>query len=319
MFPSGALVISLDFELHWGVRDSRTLRTYRENLLGARKAVPALLDLFRKYSVHATWATVGFLFCRSREELLAAAPHARPHYEDRSLCPYQDLAGIGADEAADPFHYAPSLVEGIRSCPRQEIASHTFSHYYCLERGQQLASFEDDLKASIAIGRRHGIEIRSLVFPRNQVNPAYLPSCARFGLKAYRGIPRPWMYQPGASVWKRLLRFADAYVPLSGDNSYSPLRATAGVPVDVPASRFLRPYSKRLARFDRLRLRRICRDLTAASEGGRIYHLWWHPHNFGLNIAANIAFLEAILCHFSQLRGMESLTLAECAERIRSG
>jgi hypothetical protein len=39
MSLQGALVISLDFELHWGVRDKRSVASYRENLLGARRAV----------------------------------------------------------------------------------------------------------------------------------------------------------------------------------------------------------------------------------------------------------------------------------------
>ena len=35
----GALVISLDFELLWGVRDKRTIADYGPNILGVRKAV----------------------------------------------------------------------------------------------------------------------------------------------------------------------------------------------------------------------------------------------------------------------------------------
>jgi hypothetical protein len=53
-FRSGALIISLDFELYWGGRDSKTLDRYRENILGVRAAVPAMLALFHKYGIHAT-------------------------------------------------------------------------------------------------------------------------------------------------------------------------------------------------------------------------------------------------------------------------
>ena len=64
----GALVISLDFELHWGVRDKRPVDgPYRENLLGAREAIPRMLDLFEEFGVAATWATVGFLFAKNRD------------------------------------------------------------------------------------------------------------------------------------------------------------------------------------------------------------------------------------------------------------
>ena len=140
------------------------------------------------------------------------------------------------------------------------------------------------------------------------MNEAYLPSCARMGIAAYRGNPRP-----GTSRMQRALRFADGYVGLR-DNTGE--LSAGGLPVDVPGSRFLRPYSKRLPALEPLRLRRICSELSAAAESGRVYHLWWHPHNFGVDLRENLAFLEAVLQHFDKLRGargMLSLNMAECA------
>ena len=90
-------------------------------------------------------------------------------------------------------------------------------------------------------------------------------------------------------------------------------------PVNIRASRFLRPWSRPLRHLEGLRLRRIRRELTGASRRGWIYHLWWHPHNFGSDLAENLSFLESILRHFDALRrssGMESLTMSECATRI---
>src|SRR5437588_7208923 len=108
-----ALVISLDFELYWGVRDHLELNAYKENILGVRQAVPALLELFAGYGIHATWATVGFLFCRNREEILASVPDLKPHYVDGRLSPYDSIGEVGASESDDPFHYAPSLIAMI--------------------------------------------------------------------------------------------------------------------------------------------------------------------------------------------------------------
>jgi hypothetical protein len=56
-----SLIISLDFELFWGVRDKRTIGNYGRNILGVREALPAMLALFRDYGIRATWATVGLL------------------------------------------------------------------------------------------------------------------------------------------------------------------------------------------------------------------------------------------------------------------
>ena len=43
---AGNFVISLDFELMWGVRDHATRESYGRNVLGGRQAIPAMLDLF---------------------------------------------------------------------------------------------------------------------------------------------------------------------------------------------------------------------------------------------------------------------------------
>ena len=71
MSAQGALVISLDFELVWGVRGEFGADggDYRPNLLGARNAIPRLLDLFAEFEISATWATVGMLMAHTREEL----------------------------------------------------------------------------------------------------------------------------------------------------------------------------------------------------------------------------------------------------------
>ena len=150
------------------------------------------------------------------------------------------------------------------------------------------------------------------------MNERYLECVERLGFRAYRGNPRTWIHRPGRSPLRRGLRFLDSYVRLSGDLSY-PLARTASM-VNLAASRFLRPYPRSLAAFEKLRSRRICRELTATHEQGHIYHLWWHPHNFGIDQGENLAFLETVLRHFDSLRrrGMETLTMAECATRVAS-
>ena len=40
--------ISLDFELFWGVHDVFTKDEYGNNILGARKAIPKILKLFKQ-------------------------------------------------------------------------------------------------------------------------------------------------------------------------------------------------------------------------------------------------------------------------------
>jgi peptidoglycan/xylan/chitin deacetylase (PgdA/CDA1 family) len=318
MISAPALVVSLDFELHWGVRDAIPLERYRENLLGVREAIPAMLDLFVRRGIHATWATVGLLFCRDRREVEETLPARLPQYEDRALSPY-DLSELGADEAHDPFHYAPTLIEKIAATPGQEIGTHTFSHFYCEERGQTSLDLEADLVSAAKAADRFGVTLKSLVFPRNQTNLAYRDVLERRGIRAYRGNGSRWPYASPVSLdspGKRAARLADAYVRLIGRRSCVPHRSDSFGLVDVPASAFLRPYSRRLERLEGLKLRRLREGMSHAAALGEIFHLWWHPHNFGANLRENMAMLAHLLDHFEDLRmshRMQSLSMIEAA------
>ena len=314
----GTFIISLDFELHWGVRDVKTVEQYRENLIGVRRAVPAMLATFAEYDIHATWATVGFLFFSRRSELLRALPSERPQYDDARLSPYPEIGAIGQDENEDPFHFARGLLEQIRSSQGQEIGTHTFSHYYCLEPTQSIAAFRADLGTALAAAADFGVDLKSIVFPRNQYDEDHLRICGEIGLKAFRGNPRSWFYRPRIAAeetrWVRAARLLDSYCDLSSHNCYSLPETAGGVPINLPASRFLRPYFANVPAAQALQERRVKDDLTYAARQGLMYHLWWHPHNFGTYLEKNIGMLRRILDHFQDLReryGMLSKNMAE--------
>lgn len=316
---SGIFAISLDFELYWGVHDSRPRYSYRDNILGSRQAIPAILTLFDQYEVHATWACVGLCFFESRRQLMQALPDRRPAYLDPMLSTYSYLNEAGATEAEDPLHFGAGLIHQMISTPGQEIGSHTFSHYYCLEPGQDVEDFRADLIAARLAAERFGVELRSLVFPRNQTNEAYLRVCRELGIIAYRGSPgfyRPQSKDQPSGLW-RALRLADNYLPLS-DRSRQIGPTVPGLPVNVPASCFLRPYAPAWAPLDSLRLRRICAEMEKSAIEGRLYHVWWHPHNFGMHLHENLSFLERILKRYADLRcehGMLTLNMGEIAQR----
>ena len=322
---SGALVISLDFELHWGVRDHKHMDgAYRANLEGERTVTPRLLDLFEAYDVAATWATVGFMFANTAAELEQFRPALLPTYRDPRLNPYREK--VGANEACDPLHYAPSLIRMIASCPRQEVASHTHSHFYCLEPGQDAEQFRSDLRSAAAIARQQGIELRSIVFPRNQVNSAYLPLLREVGVTCYRGTEENWLNRASSRGQESLLirgsRLLDQYVAVSRGKliAWEDVQDEYGLS-NVRASMFLRPYAPHLAGLDSVRLHRIATLIRHAAVSGKIFHLWWHPHNFGTYMTENLAFLGSILKVFRECRdryGMQSLTMFEAAVNVQS-
>lgn len=316
----GYFVVSLDFELHWGVREKKEIGDYEGNLLGTHSAVPTILKLFEEFDIHATWAIVGFLFFETKEELLASLPVSKPCYENEKLSPYKVINDIGANASEDPFHYAPSLIRKIASVPYQEIGTHTFSHYYCLEPGQNLDTFEHDLKAAARAAERYGLTLESIVFPRNQFNMDYIRACEKLRISAYRGNPDSWLFHATAgaeSLLRRGVRLLDAYVNISGHNAYSLKEFNRSAPFNIPASRPLRPYSKRLKALEPLRLHRIKSDLTYAAKNGLMYHLWWHPHNFGVDLKENIAFLRAVLDHYAEIKNTHAFYSRNMGEMAR--
>ena len=319
----GALVISLDFELHWGVRDHVT----RDDALygrlpDARKAVADMLEVFVARHIRATWATVGFLFASTRDEVDAHLPRERPTYPRAELDPY--VEAIGIDEEHDPEHLAGSLVELIGGSAGQEVGSHTFSHYYCLEPGQSEATFRADLAAAQAIALRRGLELTSLVLPRNQWNPAYAAAVLDLGFRCIRGPQRSWGHRArqrgDQSILHRGARLADTYIGVSPPptTEWNDVLLPSGL-CDVPASAFLRPYDPARKRLEPLRLARLRSGMRHAAQHGRIFHLWWHPHNFSQHQSENFAVLEQVLDEFDRLaaaEGMQSLTMADVAATV---
>jgi peptidoglycan/xylan/chitin deacetylase (PgdA/CDA1 family) len=317
----GALIISLDFELHWGVRHVRPAHgSYRHNLLGEWEVVPRILAMFREYAVAATWATVGFLFAQSRDELEAFSPVVRPQYADASLSPYGER--IGKSESEDLLHFAPSLIEAIRATPRQEVATHTFSHYYCREPGQNRETFAADLKSALRIAEQRGVQIRSIVFPQNQHNSEYDDLLTDAGIICYRGTQRSWMYRDysaaGDSPWKRAARLFDAYVNMSGPQTHrwEDLVNGHGRICNLPASFFLRPFSPGLRHLQELHFERIAGSIRRAAAEDEVVHVWWHSHNFGVHQQRNLDFLRRLLEEFARQRetyGMQSMSMVKAA------
>ena len=315
----GIFTISLDFELFWGVRDHRTLENYGENIRNVHHVVPRLLELFSKYNVHCTWATVGFLFFNEKKEMMSYLPVQRPTYEKKDYDPYPYLE---QNELEKIYHFAPALIEQIRRIPGQEIGTHTFSHFYTLEKNTTIGQFQSDLRAAIAIAKEKGIEIKSIVFPRNQYSDEHIKACLEEGIKIYRGNALSGVYKPTSreneKLFRKGTRFADAYINITGHHCHA-IPAVSEI-INLPASRFLRPYDPKFKMFDKLKLRRIKQGIKFAAKHGLIYQLWWHPHNFGKYMNENFKFLEQVLEYYHQLNRegkIESQNMLEIYSNIK--
>jgi peptidoglycan/xylan/chitin deacetylase (PgdA/CDA1 family) len=326
---SSIFTISLDFELHWGGFEKWPLdESKRKYFDETRMLIPRLLEIFVNSDVHVTWATVGLLKYKNKATLMANLPNNKPNYKNTELSAYHYIneLGIGDDEESDPYHYAHSLVNLIKQSPGQELGTHTFAHYYCNEEGQTILTFQDDLKAAKVASKQFGLNLQSLVFPRNQINSQYLEICYQEGIKIVRSNPVDWWWQIGSteneSYWKRLNRGVDAYFSIGGKTSYplESIKKNNNVLL-MPASRLLRPYNPKEYLLNDLKINRIKNEMTIAAQASDVYHLWWHPHNFGNHPEENMTGLQEIIEHYTFLNseyGMKSLNMGEVSELIES-
>lgn len=317
----GVLIISLDFELFWGMQDCTTLDAYEDHVLGGRKAIPDLLKLFEKYGLHATWAIVGYMFAENYQELARYFPQKEliPTYENKALSSYRCFGKIGENEQSAPCFYAPSLIKLIAETEGQEIGSHTFSHFYCREKGQTVEQFETDLMAAKKIAAEKGYKLLSVVLPRNQCEPEYTGVLSKLGFTAYRDEENDWIHEKvKIRPLMRILRLMDVYFPLTGQGGYIPENEN-GI-WNLVGSRMYKPFFSALAFMEKLKVHRIKRQMLYAAKNGLVFHLWWHPHNIGIHTEFHLKQLEEIFSYYEMLNkkyGMKSLNMCEMVEYIQ--
>ena len=331
MTSSGTLIISLDFELHWGLfatvgSDSK----YMDNLRNTPAVVEKILKIFEKREISATWAIIGLLFAESKAMLNAYEPKHKPVYRNESFNPYG--VPIGNNEIDDPIHFASSLIKRIQSLPGQEIATHTFSHFLCRENGATIEAFLDDLDAAIKIARTYNIQFNTIVFPKNQLIKEFISVLPDKGISVYRGSEKGWMYTKVRGIKNRKIsflrqlinkagRYIDAYLPLSGPNTWrtDEIKNSSEQITSVPSSCFVRPYNSNLKFLEWMKLYRIKSQIKYAARNNEMVHLHWHPHNFGRNIDENLTLLNDILDCFEQCRkiyNMKSMSINEYSKLL---
>ena len=319
MDKKGNLLISLDFELFWGLVDTRTINEYGEIIKGGRKAIPNLLGLFDRYDIHATWGTVGMLFASNKDELLEYLPDNKPDYLGLRKTSYEHFESIGLNEEEDSLHYANSLIKEITSYKSQEIGSHTFCHYYCREKGQNYSTFDADVRAAKRIAKeKFGLDMKSFIFPKNQFNLEYIKSLKDNNIITVRGNQRIFAYDK-SNIVSRAFRVIDTYIPICGNKSYYKNECLMDDVVNLKASIFFRKYNRKLFFLEPLKMWNIKHLMTIAAKKGKIIHIWWHPHNMGSNPEKFLEQIEILLKHYKKLNekyGLESKNMGEMAEEI---
>lgn len=280
------VVISLDFEMRWGVHDIYGLnfQMYRENVLNLHEVIPLTLRLLAERKLQATWATVGAIGLASWQEYFNLAPPV-PAYHNKRLAIDPRYADYDIDGL---LHFAPDLVWKILSTPGQELGSHTFSHIYFREPGVTETNFILEMDAVSRLWReKFKTDSVSLVFPKNQSAFEYL--IPQTGVKIWRGNENAWYFdqttKQANSLLPRLLRLNESVSPW----------VRRAVPSEGGVTR-----SSLFIRFNlpdplwNLHMARVKNELRSISFG-QIFHVWWHPENLGCRLARSLNRLKELL------------------------
>ena len=178
----GALVISLDFELYWGIGDHINYDKYQTYFDNTLKIIPEILNLFSKYQIHCTWATVGMLWNENWEEWKINRPSILPKYEKKELSNYNLNKKIKIQNVDQNHFFGLDFINKINNTERQEIGTHTYSHYYCNEENRNHDALNADLRKAGEIAEKTSNKLESLVLPRNQFVEATLPTLKGNGI-----------------------------------------------------------------------------------------------------------------------------------------
>lgn len=317
MMRNGHFVISLDFELYWGVHDVFTEEQYGTNIRNVQKVIPRLLTLFKKYDIHATFAVVGAMYHNDANEFFSNISDANklPAYKKIKMSPY---VGFGKEKVCKypELFFQKRLIELVRDSG-QEIGTHTYCHYYCNEEGAGLSSFDYDIAKAVAIAKDNGDRVTSIIFPRNQIPSSDfekvlisngITCCRKNGHKSY----------DDNRLKNRITRTLSAYLPIIDLSSPLPNNDEL---IKIDANHFLRAYSS-LPFLNHMQICKIKKAMKQAAVQSKVFHLWWHPHNFGLNMDENFNMLEYVLKYFVQMRdryNMQSSSMRDLENIIRKG
>jgi len=134
------------------------------------------------------------------------------------------------------------------------------------------------------------------------------------GIKSVRTNPNKWYWDTSKKdiLVVKIMRTGDVWFPIN-KKSVVPLGSinVSETPVKIPASRLYRAWSKSRI-LNALKMKRIFSEMTKAAKTGGLYHLWWHPHNFGYHPNECLMELKAVLQHYTSLRkeyGLLSLNM----------
>jgi hypothetical protein len=265
---AGKLTISIDLELAWGVWDHLTQDDLHRAACDERPICAALIELFDRYHVPATWAVVAALL------------------DEKSV-------RTGPKEA----WFAPDIVERVmRAKAGHEIGTHSGRHIYFDVASAVQA--RDDLEYARQIHRAHGLAFDSFVFPRAAAG--HFDVVAAVGLKVCNFADVGWVERARALGCgpAKAANLVDKLLPIPPRAAMLEQR---GPLIHIPRSMPLMGRNGlRCLVLPAVTQTKMRQGLAAAQGTGGIFHLWFHPSNFYFRTEEQFATLASFLAHAAE-------------------
>jgi len=303
MSDSALFLITLDVELGWGLARSRSnhLDLLKKDEKQVREAIDFLLKNFEGYQIPATWAMVGHLFldsCQKKDGI----PHPdMPHVRDDwySCDPATNIT-------QDPLFYGRDIVEKVlASRLKHEIGYHSFSHVIFSECSRQVAQAE--IEAGLKLARESGIELKSFVFPKNQIG--HIDVLKEYGFQIYRGKNLTRAVQ-NSYLMNKLGAIMD-----TGLAPPTEARLVEGI-WELPSSLYFCEPRLPFTLLPRTKL-----GLRRAINSKKIFHVFLHPWNLVIypQIRDDLVKLLRFVAQKQAQGKLEVTTMAGLASRLNQG
>ena len=281
MNAGSALIVSLDFELGWGVLDHPAWRQRESDGLyrRMREVLARVHEFLIERECPTTWAAVGSMFVESPDQI--PVQHLPESYADSVRAFLRDAEPQTRD-ARDLMERWDRL-QGFT-----ELASHTSTHLYAGFSGVTGAHYRADVAQSIEqLEQYFGTRVRSLVFTRDQADflhdvLAIQPLHVRLGPSTYRAS------RPGRV--HRILRGVRRFVEAVPESRVEALPDGAS---SQSGSMYFNWIGGDFARVKQVQVgQQAKRVLRGLAGGSGAYHLWLHPFNLAESPALCDRFLE---------------------------
>lgn len=273
---SGYFIFSLDTELGTGFfdKDEERKRIFSLDGVLEREKIARILALLDEYEITATWAVVGHIFYERCEEC--------------EICPLHEWEGKykSYDEAYKtdhPLWYGADVIDMLLSARmNHEIGFHGYTHEIFNQISREKAEIE--IKEFIRVARRKGIDVKSIVFPRDKVG--YLDLFEKYGFLCFREEESLPLLTRNKFFIGKLAKHLDHILAISTPPIYDLEEFGTRPLVNLTATQHIFGFNRSVEvaldqwGLSNLRIRRMTRAIRKAAAQKKVVHIWAHPWEF---------------------------------------